>query len=57
MLIDHQAIRALAAEFAPETIALRRDLHQHPELGHHETRTTERIIETLESHGVATRRA
>jgi amidohydrolase len=30
---------AMAAELLPAAIAVRRDLHQHPELGFHETRT------------------
>ena len=38
MQIDYQTILALAAELAPKAVAMRRDLHRHPELGHEETR-------------------
>ena len=45
--IDHAAIRARAAELAPDAISFRRDVHQHAELGHAEWRTTERVAETI----------
>jgi hypothetical protein len=32
-------IDAMATELLPAAVAVRRDLHQHPELGFHETRT------------------
>lgn len=35
-----------------EIIAIRRDLHMHPELGNQEFRTTGRICEILESYGI-----
>ncbi|NYE95382.1 hippurate hydrolase [Psychromicrobium silvestre] len=38
----------LAAEFAPEMIALRRDLHQNPEIGLDLPQTQRRILEALE---------
>ncbi|RTZ97220.1 MAG: amidohydrolase [Deltaproteobacteria bacterium] len=37
-------------------IDIRRDFHRHPELSHHETRTTNRIIDILGKMGIDTRR-
>ena len=39
----------------PELVALRRDLHQHPELAFQETRTAARIQAFLEGHGLSLR--
>jgi len=38
--------------YLPELIALRHDLHQHPELGFEETRTSQVIARTLEEYGI-----
>lgn len=40
-------VDAIAAEITPQLIAVRRDLHQHPELGFKETRTAGIIAERL----------
>ncbi|WP_216842622.1 amidohydrolase [Arthrobacter sp. NEB 688] len=40
---------------APELIALRRDLHAHPELSREETRTTQSVARRLDAAGVAVR--
>ncbi len=37
---DGDALRAAVAPLVPELVALRRDLHAHPELGYHEHRTS-----------------
>ena len=52
MAIDHAGIRRHAAELASDGIALRRDLHRNPELGHHENRTTRRVAELLQGVGI-----
>ena len=44
-------VRALEEELR----ALRRDLHQHPELAHHETRTAARVAAFLEGHALELR--
>src|SRR5437588_357693 len=41
--------------FAARLVALRRDLHRHPELGGRETRTAARVADVLRSLGVAHR--
>jgi amidohydrolase len=41
---------------ADELVALRRDLHAHPELGHGEVRTTATVAARLERAGIAVRR-
>jgi amidohydrolase len=43
----------LLAPYADEIVEFRRDLHAHPETGHHEVRTTCRIAERLERAGLA----
>lgn len=48
--------RKLAHEIQPETVAFRRDLHQHPEASMHEFRTTDRIAAELDRLGVPYRR-
>ncbi|WP_406299998.1 amidohydrolase [Embleya sp. NBC_00888] len=42
-------------ELGPELIAFRRDLHQHPELGFAETRTTRRLVARLRKAGLRPR--
>ena len=42
-----------AARLQPELIALRRDLHRHPELGRAETRTAQRVEAELHAAGVS----
>jgi amidohydrolase len=42
----------LAAKQAPQVIAWRRDIHQHPELGNREFRTAEKIVAQLRSLGI-----
>ncbi len=49
---DAGRIRALIAEQLPSLIQLRRDLHQHPEIGYQEHRTAERIRTELSAAGV-----
>jgi amidohydrolase len=44
---------ALVREHADELVALRRDLHAHPELAWEEKRTTQLVAERLEAHGLA----
>lgn len=41
------------APYADELLAFRRDLHAHPELGHHEFRTTQRVAERLQRAGLS----
>ena len=41
-----------AKEIAPEIVEIRRDIHAHPELGHHEVRTSALIRQKLEEYGV-----
>lgn len=43
----------LVAPYLDELIAFRRDLHAHPEIGHEEFRTTQRVAERLQRHGLA----
>ena len=47
---------SLARAIAPQITALRRDFHQHPELGNREFRTAERIEACLNGWGIPTRR-
>lgn len=51
-----QEIDRLAAELEPAVIAYRRDLHQHPELGNRERRTSKVIAKHLEKHGWTVRK-
>jgi amidohydrolase len=46
----------LLAPYAEEIVAFRRDLHAHPETGHHEVRTTARVAERLERAGLTAQR-
>ena len=45
-----------ASDLAPDLVALRRDLHRHPELAFHEVRTAGIVAERLESLGYRVRR-
>src|SRR5258708_35231223 len=45
-------IDAAVNKIEPQTIAWRRDLHEHPELGNHETRTAKIIADHLRSLGI-----
>jgi amidohydrolase len=46
------AIQVLAQKYYGDTVALRRHLHQHPELSYHEFKTQIFISETLKSYGI-----
>jgi amidohydrolase len=48
-------ISADVVRLRPELIALRREIHRHPELAYAETATAARIAEALRRHGVAVR--
>src|SRR5438874_7695956 len=48
-----QRIDDLAKQVEPSVIACRRDIHQHPELGNRETRTSKLIADKLKSLGIA----
>lgn len=47
------ALKAQALELAPEVVALRRDLHRHPELAFEEVRTAGVVAQTLTDMGLA----
>ena len=46
------AIQVLAQKYYGDTVALRRHLHQYPELSYHEFKTQTFISETLKSYGI-----
>ena len=46
------ALAPYVDEYADELVAFRRDLHAHPELGHQEFRTTQRVAERLQRAGL-----
>jgi amidohydrolase len=50
-----QRIDELAKRVEPSVIACRRDIHQHPELGNRETRTSKLIADKLKSLGIDVR--
>jgi amidohydrolase len=50
-----QRIDELAKQVEPSVIACRRDIHQHPELGNRETRTSKLIADKLKSLGIDVR--
>ena len=43
-----EKIKDLAAKYYPQVVALRRDIHTHPELSHHETRTAALVASELQ---------
>lgn len=45
-------VERMMEEYLSEAVMLRHDLHRFPELGHQEFRTTEKIRDILEKHGV-----
>jgi amidohydrolase len=45
-------IAAALAPYADEIVAFRRDVHAHPEVAHHEFRTTQRVAERLQRAGL-----
>jgi amidohydrolase len=46
-------LSTILAPYADELLAMRRDLHAHPELGHHEVRTTQVIADRLSQAGLS----
>ncbi|MPZ54066.1 MAG: amidohydrolase, partial [Acidimicrobiia bacterium] len=53
-MIQPERWQGLVAEVLPEVVELRRAIHRHPELAHHETETTSRISSTLARAGIGT---
>ena len=51
----HARIDSAAESVMPKVVALRRDLHEHPELGNRETRTSARLAERLRALGFEVR--
>lgn len=49
-------IKALAHEVQPQVVAFRRDVHQNPETGLQEFRTTQKVCEELDKLGNPTAR-
>lgn len=45
-------VTPVAQRHEANAIAFRRDIHQHPELSYQEHRTTQKILETLQAHGL-----
>jgi amidohydrolase len=50
--VTHPTLTELIAPLTDELVAFRRDLHAHPEVGHHEYRTTQRVAERLTRAGL-----
>ncbi|HEV2720343.1 MAG TPA: amidohydrolase [Thermoanaerobaculia bacterium] len=50
-----QHIDELAKQLEPSVIACRRDIHQHPELGNRETRTSKLVVDKLKALGIDVR--
>jgi amidohydrolase len=48
-------LSTVLAPYADEIIALRRDLHTHPELGHHEVRSSQAVADRLAGAGLSPR--
>lgn len=53
--VPREAIALEAARIAPEVVALRRDIHEHPELGNREYRTGKRVAARLRGLGLEVR--
>ena len=51
------SIRELAKEYKPYAVKIRRDFHMHPEPSMKEIRTSDRIVEELESMGIECKKA
>ncbi len=56
MLTVSPLLQATLTELEPELVEIRRDLHAHPELAWHETRTTELLGNHLDAAGLQVRR-
>ncbi len=54
MTADHEGVRRAVEALEPELIALRRDLHAHPEPSWEEVRTTQVLRDLLSAHDVTT---
>jgi amidohydrolase len=52
----YSRIKELAAEWQPQGVSIRRHLHQYPEIGYHEEKTSAFILEKLEAMEVPARR-
>lgn len=52
MAISLPDLRAKVAAILPEAVALRHDLHAHPELSGHEERTARVVADALKRHGI-----
>ncbi len=50
--VSRPDLSELVAVYAHELVEFRRDLHAHPETGHEEFRTTQRVAERLQRHGL-----
>ncbi len=50
--VTHASLSDLIAPLGDELVAFRRDLHAHPEVGHHEFRSTQRVAERLTRAGL-----
>jgi len=50
--VTHASLSDLIAPLCDELVAFRRDLHAHPEVGHHEFRSTQRVAERLTRAGL-----
>ncbi|MCL2787479.1 MAG: amidohydrolase [Micrococcales bacterium] len=53
---QREAIRAIVRDVTPRLIEVRRDIHRHPEVAHHEARTTSLVMARLKEAGLAPRR-
>lgn len=51
-MIDQERVKKLAAEFAGETIQIRRHIHAHPELSYEEVETAKFVATKLEELGI-----
>ena len=49
-------IKTLAHEVQPQVVAFRRDIHQNPETGLQEFRTTQKVCEELDKLGISYRK-